>query len=109
MQIDFNQIEEACYLQFKGGEKELYARMFFDGSVRVMKGRLMPNASIGEHTHTDSSEIIFITEGTGCVRMDGEIISLHSGDCHYCPKGHTHSLINNSNAELCFTAVVPQQ
>ena len=29
--------------------------------------------------------------------------------CHYCPKGHTHSLMNDSDAELEFFAVVPEQ
>jgi len=31
------------------------------------------------------------------------------GEVHYCPKGHTHSLVNDSDAELWFSAVVPQQ
>ena len=29
--------------------------------------------------------------------------------CHYCPKGHTHSLINDSDAGLTFLAVIPEQ
>ena len=33
----------------------------------------------------------------------------YKGDCHYCPKGHTHSLINNSDEDLVFFAVVPVQ
>ncbi len=39
---------------------------------------------------------------------DGEEL-LKPGDCHYCPKGHAHSLINDSGGELEFFAVVPQQ
>ena len=39
---------------------------------------------------------------------DGEE-PLKPGDCHYCPKGHAHSLINNSDGDLEFFAVVPQQ
>ena len=31
------------------------------------------------------------------------------GDVHYCPKGHTHSLVNDSAADLEFSAVVPMQ
>ena len=34
---------------------------------------------------------------------------LKPGECHYCPLGHSHSLINNSDTEeLCFLAVVPE-
>ena len=109
MIIDFNSIEEVNIPNFKGGEKSTAAKMFFDGSVRVLKGRLVPGASIGMHTHADSSEVIFITKGEGCVLYDGERLPLRSGDVHYCPKGHTHSLVNDSAADLEFSAVVPMQ
>lgn len=109
MIIDFNNIEEKAFPAFKGGEKQLDAKMFFDGMNRIMRARLVPGASIGMHTHDAGSEIIFITEGRGCVIYDGERIALKASDVHYCPKGHTHSLINDSDAELRFSAVVPQQ
>ena len=109
MIIDFSSIEEVNIPHFKGGEKETAAKMFFDGSVRILKGRLVPGASIGMHTHDDSSEVIFITKGEGCVLYDGERLPLQAGDVHYCPKGHTHSLVNDSAADLEFSAVVPMQ
>lgn len=109
MKIKFTDIEEAAYPAFKGGEKELNARMYFDGTNRIMKGRLVPGASIGMHTHDAGSEIILVTEGRGCVIYDGERIALETGDVHYCPKGHTHSLVNDSDADMKFFAVVPQQ
>lgn len=64
MIIDFNKIEEQSIPNFKGGEKSLEARMYFDGTNRVLKGRLQPGASIGLHTHDDSCEMIFLTRGT---------------------------------------------
>ena len=109
MKVDFNNIEESLFPNFKGGEKEFAAKMFFDGLNRIMKGRLTPGASIGLHTHDTSSEIIFITKGSGCVIYDGEKIALNAGDVHYCPKGHSHTLINDSDSDLEFSAVVPQQ
>ena len=45
----------------------------------------------------------------GTVEDDGTLLPLQAGDCHYCPKGHTHSLINNSDEDLVFFAVVPVQ
>lgn len=109
MKIDFNSIDEAVFPSFKGGEKEFAARMYFDGLNRIMKGRLIPGASIGMHTHEDSSEIMFITRGSGSVIYDGERLSLSQGDVHYCPKGHAHSLVNDSDDDLEFSAVVPKQ
>ena len=41
--------------------------------------------------------------------MDGEYERVEAGVCHYCPKGHTHSLINDSDSDLVFFAVVAEQ
>ncbi len=109
MIIDFNNIEEQELAHFKGGEKAFNAKMFFDGSVRIMNGRLVPGASIGLHTHETNCEVLFVTQGCGHVVFDGERIAIREGQCHYCPKGHSHTLINDSEAELKFVAVVPEQ
>jgi len=107
MNIDFDKMDLSVIPNFKGGEKELHARMFFDGTNRIMKARLIPGASIGMHTHEGTSEVIFITSGRGSVICDGERTPVSAGLCHYCPEGHTHSLINDSDADLEFLAVVP--
>lgn len=109
MKIDFNTIEENLIPNFKGGEKEFAVRMFSDSLNTVLKGRLTPGASIGMHTHEESSEIMFITSGSGYVDYEGTIIPLTAGDTHYCPKGHRHSLVNDSDVDLEFSAVVPAQ
>lgn len=109
MLIDFSKIEETIISQFRGGEKSTAARMFVDQNNKIMRGRLEPGASIGMHTHDTSSEIIYILQGCGKVLYDGEAEIVSGGMCHYCPKGHAHSLINDSNAELLFFAVVPEQ
>ncbi|MCQ2139563.1 MAG: cupin domain-containing protein [Bacteroidales bacterium] len=109
MKIGFDVIEESIIPNFKGGEKSYAAKMFFDGTNRIMKGRLIPGASIGLHTHEDSSEFMFFTAGKGYVIYDGERIELKAGDTHYCPKGHNHTLINDGDEDLCFDAVVAAQ
>jgi oxalate decarboxylase/phosphoglucose isomerase-like protein (cupin superfamily) len=61
-------IETGRLENFKGGEKHLEARMFFDGTNRILtRARLIPGASIGMHTHEDSCEVIFILEGKGTI------------------------------------------
>ncbi len=109
MIIPFSDMEETVTPRFQGGDGEFRARMFNDGLNKVMRARLVPGASIGMHTHTTSSEIVLITKGQGHVLYEGEMIALHEGDCHYCGKGRSHSLINDSDSDLEFFAVVPQQ
>ena len=43
------------------------------------------------------------------VIIDGKEEILTEGDCHYCKKGQTHTLINIGEEDLIFYAVVPQQ
>lgn len=109
MIIDFKNTEPTVIPNFKGGEKSISAKMYFDGMNRILHGSLESGASIGIHTHETNSETIYILKGKGVVLYDGEYEQLEEGMCHYCPKGHTHSLINNSDSELVFFAVVPEQ
>jgi len=109
MLIDFNAMEETVIPQFLGGEGNFHTRMRVDELGKIMRGALEPGSSIGLHTHDASSEIIYILAGKGRVLYDGEYEPLSAGSCHYCPKGHSHSLINDSDALLEFFAVVPVQ
>ncbi len=109
MLIQFDKTEETITPNFKGGELYFAANTYFDGINRIMRGRLIPGATIGMHAHEGSCEIVYILSGKGKVIYDGEVIPLTAGDCHYCPQGHTHSLINNSDEDLIFFAVVPKQ
>lgn len=107
--IDFGSIDEVGTCNFKGGEKVFYAKIFNDGLNKVLKAHLGPGASIGVHTHDDSSEIMFIASGTGTHLYDGKSCRFSAGDVLYCPKGHSHSLINDGDSEVYFMAVVPAQ
>lgn len=109
MIINYNNIEEKSLEHFNGGEKSLNAKMFVDERNKILHGRLEPGATVGLHTHETSSEIIYILKGKGKVLYDGEYKKVEEGVCHYCPKGHEHSLINDSDEDLVFFAVVPEQ
>lgn len=108
MLIDFNAIETTVVPQMRGGEKETHLKSYTDDLAKVMRGKLIPGASIGLHTHAANSEVIYILSGTGKVLCDGVYEPLSAGSCHYCPKGHAHSLINDSDEDLTFFAVVPE-
>lgn len=115
MIIDFESMDVTILPEFKGGEKEFAANMFFDGTNRIFKGRLIPGASIGMHTHDDSCEVIFVLEGKGTVveKEAGSEVetakAVKAGDCLYCQLGNSHSLRNTEEAgDLVFYAVVPK-
>ena len=109
MIIDLNTWEEQVIPNFRGGEKEITVRMFQDDFNKIVHGILKSGATVGLHTHETDSEIIYILQGTGTVLYDGTYEPVSAGVCHYCPKGHEHSLINDSEADLVFFAVVPEQ
>ena len=109
MILDYSAMEITHIPNFLGGEGTIHAQMRVDELGKILKGVLDPGSSIGYHTHETSSEIIYSLSGTGKVKYDDDEEPLKAGDCHYCPKGHSHSLINNSDGPLEFFAVVPNQ
>ena len=108
MIIDFNSMEETRIPEFKGGTGETIARMHTDSDGKIMFGRLAPGSSVGFHKHVTSSEVIYIISGKADFIYDGGTEAAGTGGCHYCPKGHSHSMINNGTEDLVFFAVVPE-
>ena len=109
MTIDFNTIPVQILPNFKGGEKEMSAQMYWDGETRILHATLQPGASIGEHKHEGNCEMIFIIKGCGTIIDDGVATPIAAGQCTYCPNGHSHSLINTGTEVLEFYAAVPKQ
>ncbi len=105
MKINFNEMDTQTLPQFKGGEGDFLVKMFTDGA-KIMRGTLEPGSTIGYHSHEGNCEIIYVLSGTGKCLYDGGEETLSAGDCHYCPDGHSHSLINNGVENLEFFAVV---
>ena len=108
MKIQFDRMNDTVLEKFNGGEGRLVAKMYNDGKTKILRGLLAPGHTVGLHTHVTSSEVIYILSGTGKVLCDGEYESVAAGDCHFCPQGHEHSLINDSEGDLTFFAVVPE-
>lgn len=109
MTFDFTNRPTQEFPHFKGGEGTMLAQMEFDGLNRILHAILPVGASIGEHTHETNSEILFVIRGEGTIIDNGVSSPIHAGMCTYCKKGNRHSLVNTSNDELEFYAVVPEQ
>ena len=109
MIIDFGKMEETRLPEFKGGKGDMIAKMHTDELGKILYGRLEPGSSIGFHKHETNSEIIYIVSGRAEFLYDEGTEEVAAGGCHYCPKGHSHTMMNHSDEELVFFAVVPEQ
>lgn len=107
MIIDFSQMPTEVVDHAMGGEKSLLRNIYMDDKVKILRGQLAPGASIGLHTHEINCEVMYFIDGCGKVLYGDKYQPVHAGQCHYCPKGEAHSLINDSQQALTFFAVVP--
>ena len=108
MLIDFNAMEEKRVEHQRGGEKYVMTKGYADDEIRIVRGRLVPGASVGLHPHAGSIEVIYVLEGTGRIECDGEIERVGAGMAHYCKNGSSHTFINDSEADILYFAVIPQ-
>lgn len=108
MLINFEHIEEKVVPKMRGGEGQVASRSYTDENIKIARGLLAPGCTIGLHTHETNSEVICILSGTGKVLYDGAYEAVSAGSVHYCPKGHAHSLINDSEGDLTYFAVIPE-
>ena len=109
MLIDYKNMTTTVLKNFNNGEGELHAKLHVDELNKILYGVLPPSSSIGLHTHETSSEIIYILKGNGLIICDGVEEKVCEGSLHYCKKGSNHTFINNSNENIEFIAVVPNQ
>ena len=108
MILNFDAMDLTLLEKFYGGEKAVQAKMHVDEHNKIMRSVLEPGASVGYHTHETSSEIMYFLSGTGKVLCDGVWERVTPGTCHYCPRGSSHTLINDGTEDLVTFAVVPE-
>lgn len=109
MIIDFESLELKAIPNFKGGENVFKANMFTDDHGIVMKATLEPGVSVGYHQHIDSGEIVYVLSGEAKLLYNDTESRLKAGMVHYCSKGNSHSIINDTNENFQMFCVVPKQ
>ena len=107
--IEFEKIETKLLHEFQGGTGDIKAKIYTDDLNRIVKSIYAPRVSTGYHRHDDSSEIVFILPGSCKVIHDGKEELLTGGKCHYCKKGESHAIINDTDEQLIMYAVVCSQ
>ena len=63
---------------------------------------LEPGSSIGEHNHPSTEELYLILDGQGQGVLDGRSFPVAAGDLFVVKAGHSHGLINDSDATLTY-------
>lgn len=107
MIINFDNIAEKQIEGFKGGKGNFIMRMIDDGHVKIMRNKLPAGSKIGKHTHNSNCEIMFILKGSITFIYDGNRETASAGEIHYCPNGHVHEAINETDNDAEFLAIVP--
>lgn len=83
---------------FKDGE--------MPGVASAGRTELQPGASIGEHEHIDNADLYLILEGHGTGILDGQRFPVGPGDMFICQAGHSHGLVNDSDALMAFFGIL---
>ena len=107
--IDFDKLPITLLHEFQGGSGDIVAKIHADDLNRIVKSVYAAGVSTGYHCHTDSSEIIFIIEGSCKIIHNGKEERIAQGQCHYCKKGDSHAVINDGDQDLIMYAVVSKQ
>ena len=96
----------------RGGVGDLAFRHLF--SAAELGGRadlfaivtLEPGQSVGEHPHTANGEAYVVLSGSLTVIEDGVSRVLNPGDAEFCADGHTHSIVNHTDEQATFLALI---
>lgn len=109
MEIMFSDIPEKVNYRMRDGEGNTHNRVYEDEYAKIMILTLEPGASIGRHTHDANYEVFYGISGKGKVLYDDTEEPMLPGCCHYCPQGHSHSLVNNGAEPLAVFALIAKR
>ncbi len=107
MKLAFDSMEDTILHEFNGGNGDIIAKMYTDGSNRLMRATLDIGCSIGEHTHSTNCESIYVLQGAVKVTIDGEEEIIKAGEVHFCKKGSTHKIEQYGDEKTIMFCSVP--
>lgn len=109
MYIDFSKLPVKELKNFYQGEGSVFSKIVLEDKNKIMYGTLPANASIGEHTHVDNCEFFYVLKGNVKAICDEIEERVEEGNLHYCPQGHAHTLINDTDKDVLYLSIIPKQ
>ena len=107
MIIDFNAMEPNMTPNMLGGEGTIEVKSFLDDAGKILMITVHPGCSIGEHTHVLNYEVCHCLKGSAKVIYDHTVEErMVPGASYYCPKGHSHTVINDTDEDMVMFCVV---
>lgn len=77
------------------------------GSNRMFaKVTILPHETLAFHEHHGETETYYIISGTCEYNDNGTIKTLKPGDTVFCKDGDGHGVVNNSDEDLVFIALI---
>ena len=87
-------------------ENSFFRKELFTGSeAQVVVMSLNQNEDIGEETHNDVDQILFITDGSGKAFIDGAELELKENDILYIQRGAKHNIVNTGSDKMKLISV----
>jgi mannose-6-phosphate isomerase-like protein (cupin superfamily) len=95
--MDINNLEDVPAFITKDGSEIRELLAYRNSAIRnqsLAEARLPPGGSTQEHYHPKAEEIYYITQGSGRIRIEGEMREVKAGDAIAIPPGQKHKLWN---------------
>ncbi|MBR4741579.1 MAG: cupin domain-containing protein [Desulfovibrio sp.] len=95
-----------------GGPGQLHMNKVLNPDEFFNKGRLFnkcvlhPGEGIGLHPHKNEFEVYYFLSGKGLYNDNGTEQEVSSGDITICYSGEKHGVLNNSDQDLVFMALI---
>jgi quercetin dioxygenase-like cupin family protein len=106
--IDFTKVTETKASGVKGGRGPMAMKTSDDGMVKIAQSILPSGSSIGYHKHGSNCEVVYVISGVATCTLDGKEEIVRPGEVHYCPKGHSHGVVNNCKEDLVVLCLIPE-
>lgn len=82
-------------------DNEYFRRVVETGErVQIVIMHIPPGGEIGEETHADNDQVLYLVAGKGFVFLDGEKSEYNEGDVVLVPAGTKHNFIASDDQPL---------
>jgi mannose-6-phosphate isomerase-like protein (cupin superfamily) len=82
-------------------DNDFYRHVLATGPhTQVVVMSIPPGGEVGEETHPDNDQVLYLVEGSGTAVLNGEEQPFEAGDAVMVPAGTKHNFVAGSDAPL---------